>query len=83
MATIVENLKTKKRYVLLGSGYGMYQSKKPNFLFGDLLADVDTGDSKVVCVSNQNGDIVWFYADKVQVISIDGESPKDLLKGYY
>ena len=82
MATIIESIETRKRYVLLGSGYGMYQSKKPNWLFGELLADVDTGDAKVVCAANKDGDIVWLYAEKIQVISVDGQSPNDLLKGY-
>ena len=68
MATIVEHIESKKRYILLGGGLGVYQSA-PN------LAIKETGVEKYICVSNSIGGIQWLQSREVIVISIDGKSP--------
>ncbi len=78
--TIIEHREKRKRYILLGGGFGMYQSKKPNFLFGDLLADIDEGHEKLVCASDKEGNIVWLKSSMVRVVSVDEKSPMDVLK---
>ena len=77
MATIVKNIDSDETYILLGSGYGMYQSKKPNWLLGDLLADTKSGSAKLLCACDQNGIIVWLKPAKFRVISIDGKKPSE------
>ncbi|MDE0314986.1 MAG: hypothetical protein OXM61_08790 [Candidatus Poribacteria bacterium] len=45
MATIVKHNTTGKNYCLLGTGFGVFQSSKPNMFFGNLMADVDEGNT--------------------------------------
>lgn len=73
MATIVRSTKTDERYVLLGAGFGAYQSKKPNWLLGDLAADTDEGCHAMVCVCNADGRIGWLDSEELVVESIDGK----------
>lgn len=77
MATIIKSIESSKKYILIGSGYGMYQSKKPNWLLGDLLADTEEGSTQVICACDEQGKIVWLNSEKVRVISIDGKSPSE------
>ena len=77
MATIIRSIESSETYVFLGSGFGMFQSKKPNWLFGDLLSDTDSGSLKLICACDQHGEIVWLNSDNVEVISIDGKRPSD------
>ena len=79
MATIVKNIRNNKRYILLGSGFGAYQSKKPNWFFGDLMADTDEGQYAMVCVSDAAGKIGWLESSTVVVESVDGRELESLL----
>ncbi len=75
MATIVEHKETQMRFVLLGTGFGMYRAKAPNMLFGNLLPETEKGFEQVICACKPNGEILWLRAKDVKVISIDGKSP--------
>ena len=79
MATIVRHTSSGKRYVLLGSGFGAYQSKKPNWFFGDLMADTTEGQYAMVCVCDAFGKIGWIESADVVVESVDGESVESVL----
>jgi hypothetical protein len=79
MATIVRSKKDDERYVLLGSGFGAYQSTKPNWFFGNFVADVDTGQCAMVCVCNPKGSIGWMKSSDVQVESVDGVNVESIL----
>lgn len=79
MATIVEHAKTRKRYVLLGTGFGSWKSSKPNWFFGDLIADVKQGQMAMVCVCDDQSRIGWLNSAEVSVVSVDGQSVKALL----
>ena len=79
LATIVESIKDGDRFVLLGSGFGAYQSKKPNWSFGDLMADTDEGQFAMVCVSDVNGRVGWLESSQVRVVSVDGQSINTIL----
>ncbi len=79
MATIVRHTDTGKQYVLLGAGFGMFQSKKPNWLFGDLVADVEGDECALVCVCNSAGQIGWLDSKDVNVVSVDGKPVVELL----
>jgi len=78
MATIVKHTESGEKYVLLGSGFGAYQSKKPNWFFGDLMADTDEGQYAMVCVSNSEGKIGWLESSRVIVDSVDGQAVQSL-----
>ena len=79
MATIVRHDPTNRKYVLIGSGFGAFQSKKPNWLLGDLMADTSEGQHAMTCVCDSCGDLRWVESTQLTVISIDGSSPTDLL----
>jgi len=79
MATIVRHTSTGEKYVLLGSGFGAYQSKKPNWFFGDLIADTDEGQYAMVCVCNPEGKIGWMESPQVVVDSVDGQPVQSIL----
>ena len=73
MAIMVRNIKTNARFAMLGSGFGAYQSKKPNWFFGDLMADTDEGQYAMICVCTAEGKIGWLDSSDVVVESIDGQ----------
>jgi hypothetical protein len=79
MATIVQHTETGEQYVLLGSGFGMFQSKKPNWLLGNLVADVNGAECALVCVCDASGLIGWLDSEEVNVISVDGKPVSELL----
>lgn len=78
MATIVKHNATGKNYCLLGTGFGVFQSKKPHFFLGNLMADVEEGEYAMVCVCDGAGRIYWIDADEVTVLSIDGQRVGEL-----
>ena len=78
MATIVEHNETGKLYCLLGAGFGVFQSSKPNVFLGSLMADVEEGEYALVCVCNSKGEIFWLEATQVSVVSIDGQNVQEL-----
>lgn len=78
MATIVRNTKSGERYVLLGSGFGSYQSKKPNWFFGDLVSDTTEGQHAMICVCDSAGQIGWLESQHVLVESVDGQNVANL-----
>lgn len=39
MAVIVKHRETGERYVLVGTGFAAYKPTKPNWFFGNLMAD--------------------------------------------
>lgn len=80
MTAIVEEKKTGERFVLLGTGFGAYQSMNEGLLFGNLIPDVEKGQFAMVCVSNKEGKIGWFNSEEVKVVSVDGKPPSDLLE---
>lgn len=79
MATIVKRVRTGARYVLVGAGFGAFESKKPNWLLGDLVADTSQGKYTMAAVCDKSGQIYWIKTDELEVESVDGESPKTLL----
>ena len=68
MATIVEHVDTKMRYVLL-------------LFFGDWAPTIKDGHESVVAVCNSDGQIGWFDAKDMRVVSVDGVSPKTAIVG--
>lgn len=75
MANIIKHKETGEKYILLGSGFGMYQSKAPDKLWGNWRPSVDEGFEKAVCACNVEGEILWFRSTEVSIIEIDGKSP--------
>ena len=59
MATIVEHIESKTRYVLLGTGFGMYRAKVPGILFGNWAPETEEGFEQAICAAKPNGEIQW------------------------
>ena len=78
MATIVKHKATGRNYCLLGTGFGVYQSSKPNMFLGNWMADVDEGQFAMVCVCDNSGRISWVQAEDIAVVSIDGQDINSL-----
>ena len=78
MATVVRHTESGRRFVLLGSGFGAFQSKKPNWLLGDLLSDTEEGQYAMVCVCSREGIIGWMESSQVVVESVDGQPVQSL-----
>lgn len=79
MATIVEHKADGNRYVLIGPGYGMYHAVKAHVVLGNWGRSAETGSQKLVCVTNEAGEIGWLQAENVKVVSVDGKSPAEHL----
>ena len=78
MAIIVEHEGMGLRFVLIGTGYGMYRSAMPGAL-GALTPIEDEGEKGFVAVCDSKGRIRWFESHELRVVSIDGQSPADAL----
>ncbi|MCA9277266.1 MAG: hypothetical protein KDA29_14685 [Phycisphaerales bacterium] len=82
MAIIVKHNPSGKHYILLGAGYGMWASARPNRLLGDLFAADRNGQSRLLCLCDEQGGVEWAYAERVSIVSVDGLSPSQVLAGF-
>jgi len=80
MSVIVEHRETRDQYVLLGTGFGAYLAKKPNWFLGNLSADVESGEVSVVAICDAGGNIGWYNTEELVVVSVDGQSPGEALR---
>ena len=79
MATIVKHAINGQRYILIGTGFGAFQSKKPNWLLGDLVADTSEGQHTMACVCDKDGRMYWVDSTQIVVESVDGQSTSEIL----
>jgi hypothetical protein len=70
---IVRNLHNDRRYLVIGTGFGEWQSARPSRLFGDVAPVSDHGDSRMICVCDRSGTIGWLKSDDVVVETVDGK----------
>ena len=73
MAIIVHDKQTKHRYVLLGAGFGVYESTTPKDS-DDLIS------LPMLACADRSGQIVWLSSEDVVVLEVDGKAPAVLLK---
>jgi|GEM_PF-937349 len=78
MAIIVESKTNKKRYVLLGTGLGMYKSSRPSFLGGTLLPTEEKVVSHSIVLCDEAGEIIFVDRSSFRVIEVDGMNLDDL-----
>lgn len=83
MATIVKLKNSDRHGILVGVGYGMFKSAKPNILFGDWMADEKSGESQMAAVSTATGEILWCSSSDLTIVEIDGKIPSDYLGKYF
>ena len=80
MAIIVEHRESGERFVVLGAGYGMWASARPNRVFGDLFANDQSGTQEGVCVSDAAGNIGWLSPREVKLVRVGGASPAEAIE---
>ena len=80
MATIVTHMPTGKKYVLLGTGFGMFQSERSDWFWGHLAPQTSSGQHTLVCVCDAEGAVGWLPSSDILVESVGGVSPRDALK---
>lgn len=79
MATIVRRRKSDEFYVLIGTGLGAYRATESQWLFGQIAAEEDSDVLPVVAVSDAEGTILWIAAEEIEVVSVDGKTPAELV----
>ncbi|NER21045.1 MAG: hypothetical protein F6J86_01760 [Symploca sp. SIO1B1] len=77
MAIIVKHKESQNNYILLGTGFGIYKSSRPNAFF-ELLTIDEQEHFRLVAVADHHGEIKWFYSKDLTVIEIDGRHPSEL-----
>jgi hypothetical protein len=88
LATIVLHRPTKKRYLVIGSGFGAQQPRRsvafgmlgPEEKIEDLVLVPVGGTQGIIAVCGDNGEIGWLPSDELRVIEIDGKPPEQWLK---
>ena len=74
MMVKVIHKQTNEVYYLLGTGYGMYKSQGAAGWFTPLKQE---GETYLVAITDQFGEIHFVSSEEIQVISIDGVPVKD------
>ncbi len=78
MATIVEHKETGKRYIVMGTGFGIYKSARNNAFFQWAVVE-EEDNYHLVAVCDRKGNIKWFYSEDLVVVEVDGGKPSDLV----
>jgi hypothetical protein len=75
MAIIVEDTRTKAKGILLGAGFGHWQTRGAHWG----VEKTDGGITERVAVCNSKGEVMWLAVEFARVVSIDGDRPQDVL----
>ena len=78
MVIIVQHKQSQKNYIFLGTGFGIYKSSRPG-AFSNLLPIDEQEHFRLVAVTDNQGEIKWFYSEDLTVIEIDGQQPSELI----
>lgn len=82
MAVIARVKATGQRAVLIGTGFGAYRSARPSFFFGELAPKEKSGELPVVALCNEDGDVMWVHSKEIEIESVDGVPPADILASH-
>lgn len=75
---VVKHIKTGERFILIGTGLGMYKSSRPGALGGSLAPVEEKGAKAAVAVCDRHGNIRWVSSRLLQVVEIDGTSIENI-----
>jgi hypothetical protein len=79
MAVIVRQKDTGDRYILIGSGFGAFKASRPGVFFGNWNPIEESGEIPVVLVCNSSGATTWIKSALLEVVSVDGLAPSQVL----
>lgn len=78
MATIVRHNDTGKHLILVGTGYGAYQSKAAD----RFVNEQKSGEITVLACAFPDGRVLWCDSKEITVVEVDGKSPSEILSKY-
>lgn len=81
MAIIAKLKSSGVRVIVVGTGYGAFESARASRLFGDLLPSYQSGRLGMVAVATKNGEISWCPTSEIEIVEIDGVAVDSLLHG--
>jgi hypothetical protein len=79
MAIVVTHKQQGGRFVVLGANYTKWKTARGSAVFGDLFPVEKEGADRVLTVCGADGVIQFGDADEFVVLTIDGQSPEQLL----
>ena len=79
MAVIVRHRETGAEYILLGAGFGAYKALRPGVFFGNLAPAEESGELPVALVCDADGAATWVRSENLEVLTVDGEKPSEIL----
>lgn len=79
MATIIEHIASKRRYVLVGAGFGTWDTSVAGRFLGAGNPQRDSGTQSMLALADGSGVVAWFASDQVRILSVDGKTPEQLL----
>ena len=82
MAIIAKLKATGSHVIVIGTGYGAFESARANRVFGDLLPGFHRGRIGMVAVATKNGEISWCPSHELEVVEIDGVAVGDVLREF-
>jgi len=81
MAVVVRHKDSGDRYIVIGSGFGAFKASRPGVFFGNWNPVEESGEIPVVLVCNASGETAWIKSAMLEVVSVDGLSPGQVLGG--
>jgi hypothetical protein len=81
MAIIAKLKSSGVRVIVVGTGYGAFESARASRIFGDLLPSYQSGRLGMVAVATKNGDLSWCPSNEIEIVEIDGVAVDALLQG--
>lgn len=77
MSVIVKHKETKKKFVMIGTGYGTMREDKQHFFGDHLIHQEDEKLSAMAAVCDYEGNIFWYDTEELRIIEVDGEKIAD------
>jgi hypothetical protein len=81
MAIIAKLKASGARVIVIGTGYGAFESARASRIFGDLLPSYQSGRLGMVAVATKNGEVSWCPSHEIEIVEIDGIAVDSLLQG--
>jgi hypothetical protein len=81
MAIIAKLKSSGVRVIVVGTGYGAFESARASRIFGDLLPTFQSGRLGMVAVATKNGELSWCPFNEIEIVEIDGVAVETLLQG--
>lgn len=73
MTILVEHTETKRRYLLLGTGYGLTKTAVPGVVLGSLRPSTTIDSERQCAVATSLGVIIWYSSYYLRVVEVDGQ----------